>query len=76
MKLVKTSDFDLMKSKYIDVIEHTPDITKYARWNYGKHPTDETIRAYTDNGEMYILTDEGTLWTLLIKPQSKRNHLN
>ena len=57
MKLIKTNDFELVKSKYLNVIKNTPNMEKYARWDYGKHPTDEAIRTYTDNGEMYILTD-------------------
>ena len=57
MKLIKTNDFELVKIKFLNVIKNTPNMEKYARWDYGKHPTDETIRAYTDNGEMYILTD-------------------
>ena len=61
MKLVQTNDFSLVKSKYLDVIENTPDIEMHARWDYGKHPTDDAIRAYTDNGEMYILTDGETI---------------
>ena len=57
MHLVQTDDFETVKSKYIDVIENSPDIDKYARWIYGKHPTDESLKAYIDRGEMYILTD-------------------
>ena len=57
MHLVNTDDFETVKGKYIDVIENTPDIEKYARWIYGKHPTDELLKAYIDRGEMYVLTD-------------------
>ncbi len=57
MHLIQTDDFESVKSKYIDVIENTPDIEKTARWEYGKHPTDESLRAYIDRGEMYVLTD-------------------
>ena len=57
MHLVNTDDFETVKGKYIDVIENTPDIEKYARWIYGKHPTDESLKAYIDRGEMYVLTD-------------------
>ena len=55
--LVPTDDFELVKSKYIDVIENTPEIEKYARWVYGKHPTDEMLRPYIDRGEMYFMMD-------------------
>ena len=57
MRLIRTDDFETVKSKYIDVIENTPDIEKTAHWKYGKHPTDESLRAYIDRGEMYVLTD-------------------
>ena len=57
MRLIQTDDFVTVKSKYIDVIENTPDIEKTAHWKYGKHPTDESLRAYIDRGEMYVLTD-------------------
>ena len=39
------------------MIEHTPGIGKFARWVYGKHPTDESLRTHIGNGEMYVLTD-------------------
>ena len=57
MHLIQTDDFETVKSKYVDVIENTPDIEKTAHWKYGKHPTDESLRAYIDRGEMYVLTD-------------------
>ena len=57
MHLIQTDDFETVKRKYIDVIENTPDIEKYARWVYGKHPTDESLKAYIDRGEMYVLME-------------------
>lgn len=57
MHLIRTYDFETVKRKYIEVTEHTPDIEKYARWIYGKHPTDESLQSYIDRGEMYVLTD-------------------
>lgn len=57
MKFIQTDDFENVKRKYIDVIENAPDIEKYARWIYGKHPTDESLKAYIDRGEMYVLMD-------------------
>lgn len=58
MHLIHTHDFETVKSKYIEVIENTPDIEEYARWSYGKHPRDELLKAYIDRGEMYFLMDE------------------
>ena len=57
MELVRTNDFETVRGKYIDVTENTPDIRQHARWIYGRHPDDESLRAYIDNGEMYVLKD-------------------
>ena len=57
MKLKQTDDFGTVRSVYEDVIRHTPDIGKHARWEYGRHPTDEGLRTHIRNGEMYLLTD-------------------
>ena len=52
MRLINADNFKVVKSKYIDVIENTPDIGKHAHWIYGKHPTDESLKADIDRGEM------------------------
>ena len=57
MKLIQTKDFETVKRKYIEIIENTPEIEKHARWVYGKHPHDELLRSYIENGEMYLLMD-------------------
>ena len=57
MYLQLVHDLDVVKSAYIDVIEHTPDIDRYARWRYGFHPSDDLLQSYMDKDEMYILTD-------------------
>lgn len=57
MELIAANDFETVRSKYIEVIENTPDIEKHARWAYGKHPYDELLQAYIDRGEMYLLMD-------------------
>jgi len=58
-KLIKTnaSDFEKIKSAYIDIINRTPDMKDYTRWEYGKHPTDEMIQKYIDDGNMYMFMD-------------------
>ncbi len=61
MNLVWACDLETVKGHYINVIENTPEIEKYARWVYGKHPTDEALRSYIENGEMYLLSDGGTV---------------
>ena len=57
MKLVPADDFELVKNCYLDVIAHTPGMQQHARWEYGKHPTEEGLRGYIERGEMYFLTD-------------------
>lgn len=61
--LVKASasDFEKIKSAYIDIINRTPSMKEYARWEYGKHPTDEMIQMYIDGGNMYLFMEDGNL---------------
>lgn len=57
MLLVPADDFETVRSKYIDVIEHTAKIQQHAHWEYGKHPSDQLLRTYIERGEMYFLMD-------------------
>ncbi len=59
VQFIPAKDFETVKTGYLDVINNTPGIEKYARWSYGKHPTDDMLRSYIDNGEMYILIENG-----------------
>ena len=61
MNLIPAHDLEIVKEHYIKVIENTPGIDKTARWVYGKHPTDEALRSYIENGEMFLLTDRDTV---------------
>lgn len=63
MLLIKagTVDFEKIKNAYIDIAENTPDIDKYARYEYGKHPNDEEITEYIADGNMYMLMDHDTV---------------
>lgn len=61
MNLIPAHDLETVKEHYIKVIENTPGIDKTARWVYGKHPTDEALRSYIENGEMFLLTDRDTV---------------
>ncbi len=47
-------DFESIMDFYDDVIARTPEIERYARWSKGKHPTAEGIRAYIEEGSMYL----------------------
>lgn len=57
MQLVLTDDFEIVRSKYIEVINNTAKIEQHAHWEYGKHPSDQLLRTYIDRGEMYFLMD-------------------
>lgn len=48
MKLYQAQieDFDAILAFYDDVIAHTPEISLYARWSKGKHPTEDGIKTY------------------------------
>ena len=61
MRVIPADDFETVKSKYIEIIEKTPGIKEYARWVYGQHPTDVSLKSYVDNGEMYCLMDDETI---------------
>jgi len=55
------NDFDAIIAFYDDVTERTPEMATYARWNKGKHPTVEGIKAYIDEGSMYLYREEGNI---------------
>ena len=50
-------DFCRIRSAYMDIIDNSPDLKRYARWHYGTHPTDEAIQKYISSGEMCMLLD-------------------
>lgn len=54
-------DFTAIIAFYDDVIEHTPCVTKYARWQKGKHPTADGIKAYIKEGSMYLYKEGGLI---------------
>ncbi|MGN0369439.1 MAG: GNAT family N-acetyltransferase [Butyrivibrio sp.] len=57
MELVLAGNLDIVREKYIEVIEHTKDMNVHARWIYGQHPTDAMIQSYIDGQEMYLFMD-------------------
>ena len=63
MKLILATqnDFDAIIAFYDDVTERTPGMATYARWSKGKHPTEEGIRAYLDEGSMYVYQEGGEI---------------
>ena len=54
----KIKDDDAILSFYDEVTDRTPDISLYARWSKGKHPTAAGIRAYIKEGSMYLYKEE------------------
>ena len=60
MRLIRATqhDFDGIIAFYDDVTTHTPDMALYARWSKGKHPTEESIRTYIEEGNMYLYRED------------------
>lgn len=55
------TDYASVLSFYNDVTEHTPEIDLYARWKKGKHPTAESIKAYIQEGSLYLYKEQDTI---------------
>ena len=61
LELATQNDFDAIIAFYDDVTERTPEMATYARWSKGKHPTVEGIRAYINEGSMYLYRESGAI---------------
>ena len=63
MKLDKATinDFESIIKFYDDVILRTPEMETYARWKKGQHPTAEGIKAYMEEGSMYLYKKNDTI---------------
>jgi len=61
LELATQNDFHAIIAFYDDVTARTPDIAVYARWSKGKHPMEEGIRAYIDEGSMYVYKEGGEI---------------
>ena len=61
LELATQNDYDAIIAFYDDVTARTPEMAKYARWSKGKHPTVEGIRAYIDEGSMYLYRESGAI---------------
>ena len=55
------NDFDAIIAFYDDVTERTLEMATYARWSKGKHPTVEGIRAYINEGSMYLYRERAAI---------------
>ena len=60
MKLnqAEIEDYNSIIAFYDDVTERTSDMAEYARWSKRKHPTLEGIKAYIEEGSMYLYKEE------------------
>ena len=54
-------NFNSIIAFYDDVIEHTPEIELNARWQKGKHPTAGGIKAYIEEGSLYLYREENVI---------------
>ena len=63
MRLIRATqqDFDDIIAFYDDVTARTPDMVLYARWSKGKHPTEESIQTYNEEGSMYLYREDGVI---------------
>ena len=63
MKLQQASitDYASVLSFYDDVMERTPEIERYARWQKGKHPTAEGIMEYIQEGSLYLYKEQDVI---------------
>ena len=61
LEFATQKDFETIIAFYDDVTERTPEMSTYARWQKGKHPTEEGISAYINEGSMYIYRERGVI---------------
>ena len=66
MRFITADDFDIVKNRYIDVIENTPELERHSRWVYGKHPNDEELRSFIDHKELYLLMDDDSIAGMVV----------
>lgn len=55
------AEFESVMAFYDDVIERTCDISRYARWSKGKHPTAEGIKAFIKEGSIYLYKEDDAI---------------
>ena len=63
MKINKATieDFESIIAFYDDVTDRTPDMERFARWQKGKHPTHDGIKAYIEEGSMFLYKEYGAI---------------
>ena len=61
IELATIKAFESIIAFYDDVTDRTPDMNLYARWQKGKHPTHDGIRAYIEEGSMYLYKENDVI---------------
>ena len=63
MKLNRATieNYESIIALYDDVTDRTPEMELYARWQKGKHPTHDGIRAYIEEGSMYLYKENDAI---------------
>lgn len=64
----RIDDFEKIAELYKYVIDNTEHFSTMVRWVYGLHPCDETVKAYIEEGSMYILLDGDTYVAVMAAP--------
>ena len=54
-------DYESIIAFYDDVTDRTPEMELYARWQKRKHPTNDGIRAYIEEGSMYLYKENDVI---------------
>ena len=54
-------DYESIIAFYDDVTDRTQEMEKYARWQKGKHPTHDGIKAYIEEGCMYLYKENDAI---------------
>jgi ribosomal protein S18 acetylase RimI-like enzyme len=55
------TDYEYVLAFYDDMIERSPGIERYARWQKGKHPTAEDIKAFIQEGSLYLHKEQDVI---------------
>ena len=77
MKLIQATkqDFERVAGFYRDAVARTAHMDVFARWVYGKHPTDAMLRGYIESGALQIGEQDGSLVSAVaVTPQSSDYH--
>lgn len=61
LKQATLADLDSVLAFYGDVMDRTPEIARYARWQKGKHPTPEGIKTFIEEGSLYLRREKGVI---------------